>query len=159
MVGRNNRRELHNGDVIKLIDGVQFMFRYPSKQQTGSFSDLFEIPANGTLGSGHFATVHIGIEKATGQKYAVKLFKKKRKDEGRGQQGLQQEIAVLMSVHHPNVLCLKETYNEEDGIYLVLELATEGELFNLIIERGKLNEDDTRKLYLQLLNGLKYLVG
>ncbi|KAK6529052.1 hypothetical protein TWF694_004270 [Orbilia ellipsospora] len=157
IVGRNNRRELRNGDEIKLVDGVRFMFRYPQQQATGSFSDYFEIPANGTLGSGHFATVFVAIEKSTGQKYAVKVFKKRRKDDGRGQMGLQQEIAVLMSVHHPNVLCLKETFDEEDGIYLILELASEGELFNLIIEKGKLSEDETRKLYNQLLNGLKYL--
>ncbi|EPS36430.1 hypothetical protein H072_10052 [Dactylellina haptotyla CBS 200.50] len=157
MVGRNNRRELRNGDEIKLVDGVRFMFRYPQQTTTGSFSDYFEIPANGTLGSGHFATVFVAIEKSTGQKYAVKVFKKRRKDDGRGQMGLQQEIAVLMSVHHPNVLCLKETFDEEEGIYLILELASEGELFNLIIEKGKLSEEETRKVYIQLLNGLKYL--
>ncbi|KAK6529700.1 hypothetical protein TWF281_008862 [Arthrobotrys megalospora] len=157
VVGRNNRRELRNGDEIKLVDGVRFMFRYPQQQATGSFSDNFEIPANGTLGSGHFATVFVAIEKSTGQKYAVKVFKKRRKDDGRGQMGLQQEIAVLMSVHHPNVLCLKETFDEDDGIYLILELASEGELFNLIIEKGKLSEDETRKVFLQLLGGLKYL--
>lgn len=134
------------------------MFRYPQQQATGSFSDNFEIPANGTLGSGHFATVFVAIEKSTGTKYAVKVFKKRRKDDGRGQMGLQQEIAVLMSVHHPNVLCLKETFDEDDGIYLILELASEGELFNLIIEKGKLSEDETRKVFIQLLNGLKYLV-
>ncbi|KAF3937593.1 hypothetical protein ABW19_dt0201125 [Dactylella cylindrospora] len=157
VVGRNNRRELRHGDEIKLVDGVRFMFRYPQQQATGTFADYFEIPANGTLGSGHFATVFVAIEKSTGQKYAVKVFKKRRKDDGRGQMGLQQEIAVLMSVHHPNVLCLKETFDEEEGIYLILELASEGELFNLIIEKGKLTEDETRKLFLQLLGGLKYL--
>ncbi|KAK6340710.1 hypothetical protein TWF696_009034 [Orbilia brochopaga] len=157
IIGRNNRRELRNGDEIKLVDGVRFMFRYPQQQVIGSFSDYFEIPANGTLGAGHFATVFVAIEKSTGQKYAVKVFKKRRKDDGRGQMGLQQEIAVLMSVHHPNVLCLKETFDEDDGIYLVLELASEGELFNLIIEKGKLSEEETRKLFSQLLSGLKYL--
>ncbi|KAK6354243.1 hypothetical protein TWF730_008655 [Orbilia blumenaviensis] len=157
VVGRNNRRELRNGDEIRLVDGARFMFRYPQQQATGSFSDNFEIPANGTLGSGHFATVFVAIEKSTGNKYAVKVFKKRRKDDGRGQMGLQQEIAVLMSVHHSNVLCLKETFDEDDGIYLILELAGEGELFNLIIEKGKLSEDETRKIFVQLLSGLKYL--
>ena len=146
-----------NGDEITLGDGPEFMFRYPSSQPSGAFLDNFELPANGTLGSGHFATVHVCIEKSSGTKYAVKIFKKRRKDEGRGQLGLEQEIAVLMSVSHENVLCLKETYEEDEGIYLVLELASEGELFNLIIDRGKLSENDTRKIFIQLLQGLKYL--
>ena len=63
-----------------------------------------------------------------------------------------------MSVSHPNVLCLKETFDEDDGVYLVLELASEGELFEHIIQQGKISEEDTRKVFVQLLQGLKYLV-
>ena len=72
-------------------------------------------------------------------------------------EGLQQEIAVLMSVSHPNVLCLKETFDEQDGVYLVLELAAEGELFNMIVTKQKLTEAETRKVFIQLFQGTKYL--
>lgn len=110
------------------------------------------------LGSGHFATVHLAVEKKSGQEYAVKIFRKRRSDDKARTSGLQQEIAVLMSVSHPNVLCLQGTYDEEDGVYLVLELAAEGELFNYIINKSKLTEDEARKIFVQLFNGLKYLV-
>jgi serine/threonine-protein kinase Chk2 len=63
-----------------------------------------------------------------------------------------------MSVNHPNVLCLKDTFDESDGVYLVLELAPEGELFNWIVMKQKLTESETRKVFLQLFQGLKYLV-
>lgn len=111
------------------------------------------------LGSGHFATVHLAVEKKSGQEYAVKIFRKRRSDDKARTSGLQQEIAVLMSVSHPNVLCLQGTYDEEDGVYLVLELAAEGELFNYIINRSKLTEDEARRIFVQLFNGLKYLVS
>jgi len=62
-----------------------------------------------------------------------------------------------MSVSHPNVLCLKETFDENDGVYLVLELAAEGELFNLIVSKQKLTEEETRKIFIQLFQGTKYL--
>ncbi len=62
-----------------------------------------------------------------------------------------------MSVSHPNVLCLKETFDEADGVYLVLELAPEGELFNWIVMKQKLSEDETRKVFIQLFQGTKYL--
>ena len=73
-------------------------------------------------------------------------------------EGLQQEIAVLMGVSHPNVLCLKDTFNERNAVYLVLELAAEGELFNYIVMKQKLTENETRKLFTQLFQGVKYLV-
>lgn len=72
--------------------------------------------------------------------------------------GLQQEIGVLMGVSHPNVLCLKDTFDESDGVYLVLELAPEGELFNWIVAKHKLSEPETRKIFVQLFQGIKYLV-
>lgn len=64
-----------------------------------------------------------------------------------------------MSVNHPNVLCLKDTFDETDGVYLVLELAPEGELFNWIVANEKLTEGESRKIFVQLLEGLKYLVS
>lgn len=63
-----------------------------------------------------------------------------------------------MSVNHPNMLCLKDTFDESDGVYLILELAPEGELFNWIIRHQKLSEEETRKVFIQLFEGLKYLV-
>jgi serine/threonine-protein kinase Chk2 len=121
------------------------------------FSDTYTLgPA---LGSGHFATVYAAVEKNSGAEFAVKIFKKKRAEDLSHLQALKSEIAMLMSVSHPNVLCLKGTYNEDDGVYLVLELAPEGELFNYIIKHQRLTEDQARKVFKQLLSGLKYLVG
>ena len=57
------------------------------------------------------------------------------------------------------MLCLKDTYDEEDGVYLVLELAAEGELFNCIVMKQKLTEPEARKVFVQLFQGIKYLVG
>ena len=96
--------------------------------------------------------------------FAVKHFEKRIKGNGTAAEekskvdGLQQEIAVLMGVSHPSMLCLKDTYNEKDGVYLVLELAAEGELFNWIVMKQKLTEVEARKVFVQLFQGIKYLV-
>jgi serine/threonine-protein kinase Chk2 len=100
------------------------------------------------------------VEKSTGQRFAVKVFTKNpEKDDRSKTEGLQQEIAVLMGVSHPNLLCLKATFDEKRAVYLVLELAVEGELFNWIILKQKLSEEETRKVFLQLFHGIKYLVS
>jgi serine/threonine-protein kinase CHEK2 len=157
IVGRNKRRELEDGDEITILDEARFVFRYPQRERESSaFRTQYRMLQQ--LGKGHFASVYLCIEKATGFKFAVKKFERRLGDSQRSQtEGLQQEIAVLMSVSHPNVLCLKDTFDETDGVYLILELAPEGELFNWIVMKQKLSEDETRKVFIQLFQGIKYL--
>jgi serine/threonine-protein kinase Chk2 len=157
IVGRNKRRELEDADEVTILDEARFVFRYPKTRDTNAFLQQYRILQQ--LGKGHFATVYLCIERATGFKFAVKRFEKRLGDSQKSQsEGLQQEIAVLMSVSHPNVLCLKDTFDETDGVYLVLELAPEGELFNWIVMKQKLTEAETRKVFIQLFQGIKYLV-
>jgi serine/threonine-protein kinase Chk2 len=158
-VGRNKRRELQDGDEIAILDEARFVFKYPrTLQDSHGFKQQFTIQQQ--LGKGHFATVYLCVEKATGMRFAVKKFEKRTGPGERSRvEGLQQEIAVLMGVSHPNVLCLKDTFDDPDGVYLILELAPEGELFNWIVTKSKLCENDTRKLFIQLFQGVKYLVS
>lgn len=156
IIGRNQRRELQEGDEIAVLDMARFIFRYPKSRHTSGF--LQQYTRLEKLGKGHFAEVYLCVEKATGQRYAVKVFTKTPGVEERTKnEGLQQEIAVLMGVSHPNVLCLKDTFNEPNAVYLVLELAPEGELFNYIVKHQKLSESECRKLFVQLFQGVKYL--
>ncbi|KAF5531361.1 CAMK RAD53 kinase [Fusarium napiforme] len=156
IVGRNQRRELEEQDEIAVHGKARFVFRYPQSRQTSAFLQQYTLLEK--LGKGHFAEVYLCVEKATGQRFAVKIFTKHPGVEDRSKtEGLQQEIGVLMGVSHPNVLCLKDTFNERDRVYLVLELAPEGELFNYIVMKQKLSEDESRKLFVQLFQGIKYL--
>lgn len=158
IVGRNQRRELKEDDEIAVLDKARFIFKYPKSRQTSRFFQQYTLLEQ--LGKGHFAEVFLCVEKASGKRYAVKIFTKTPGMEERSKtEGLQQEIAVLMGVSHPNVLCLKDTFNEKDAVFLVLELAAKGELFNFIVMKQKLSEDETRKLFTQLFQGIKYLVS
>lgn len=153
-IGRNQCRELEHGDEIAVHGKARFVFRYPRSRQTSGFRQQYEI--RDRLGKGHFAEVYLCVDKSTGQRYAVKIF---AKSAGKPKaEVLQQEIGVLMGVSHPNVLCLKDTFTERDCVYLVLELAAEGELFNYVVMKQKLSEHEARKLFLQLFHGVKYLV-
>lgn len=157
IIGRNKRRELQDQDEIALPDKSRFIFRYPKSRIASAFSQQYQLISR--LGKGHFATVWLCVEKCSGQRYAVKIFDKPAGTEDKARtEGLQQEIAVLMSVSHPQVLCLKDTFNELNHVYIILELAPEGELFNYIVKVSKLSEDEARRLFKQLFDGIKYLV-
>jgi serine/threonine-protein kinase Chk2 len=158
LVGRNKRRELKEGDEVSIVNEARYVFHYPLFRDTNGFRQQYTLQEQ--LGKGHFASVYLCVEKATGMRYAVKKFEKRP---GPGEKskvdGLQQEIAVLMGVSHPALLCLKDTYDEDDGVYLILELAAEGELFNLIVMKSKLSESEARKVFVQLFQAVKYLVS
>lgn len=157
IVGKNHHRELEDGDEVTILDEARFVFRYPRTRDTNAFRQQYKILKQ--LGKGHFATVYLCVERATGNHYAVKVFERRPGDSQKSQgDPLQQEIALLMGVNHPNLLCLRDTFDESDGVYLVTELAPEGELFNLIVTRRNLSEGDTRHVFAQLFHGLKYLV-
>ncbi|KAM5471204.1 serine/threonine protein kinase [Microsporum audouinii] len=156
IIGRNKRRELENGDEITILDESRFIFNYPRSRNTNKFRQQYNV--FDLLGKGHFASVYLCAERSTGMQFAVKHFEKRPNAVQKlDREALQQEISMLMSVNHPNMLCLKATFDESDGVYLVLELAPEGELFNWIIRHQKLTNDETRKVFTQLFQGLMYL--
>ena len=157
IIGRNKHRELEDGDEITILDEARFVFRYPRTRDTNGFRQQYRILQQ--LGKGHFATVYLCVQRSTGTQYAVKVFERRPGDSQKSQaESLHQEIGLLMGVSHPNLLCLKDTFDENDGVYLVLELAPEGELFNLIVRKQKFSENEARHIFLQLFEGLKYLV-
>ncbi|KAF2456711.1 cell-cycle checkpoint serine-threonine kinase [Lineolata rhizophorae] len=156
LIGRNKRRELNDGDEISIVGEARYMFYYSRSRSSNAFRQQYSIGEQ--LGKGHFATVHLCVEKSSGMRYAVKKFEKRHGPSERSRfDGLQQEIGVLMSVSHPALLCLKDTFDEDDGVYLVLELAPEGELFNWIVMKQKLTEVETRRVFVQLFQAVKYL--
>ncbi|KAL8713527.1 MAG: hypothetical protein Q9220_002389 [cf. Caloplaca sp. 1 TL-2023] len=155
MIGRNKRHELEDGDQISILDEARFTFRYPLSRDGNAFRKQYRILQQ--LGKGHFATVYLCVERTTGVQFAVKRFEKRPGDSQSKTDGLQQEIGVLKAISHPNVLCLQDTYDEDDGVYIVLELAPEGELFNTIVMKQKLSENESRNVFIQLFQGIKYL--
>lgn len=158
LVGRNKCRELEDGDEISILDQARFVFRYPRTRETNGFHHEYRILEQ--LGKGHFATVYLCVERSSGSQYAVKVFEKRQGDSQKTPtESLRPEVALLKAINHPNLLSLKETFDENDGVYLVSELAPEGELFNLIVNKSYLSEKECRHIFVQLFEGLKYLVS
>ena len=156
-MGRNKRRELEDADEISVLDQARFMFYHSRNRESSAFKQQYRVVQQ--LGKGHFATVYLCVDRASGVQFAVKKFERRHGSSSNSQtDGLQQEIGVLKAVSHPNVLCLRDTFDEEDGVYIVLELAPEGELFNWIVMKQKLSEEEARKVFIQLFQGLRYLV-
>jgi serine/threonine-protein kinase Chk2 len=153
VVGRNNLLELHDNDEVMIADEAHFLFRY-SVRNTPTFEQHYIM--RDVVGKGHFATVRSCADRATKVVYAVKIVKKEGKDSVK-ELTFRREIGLLMSVCHPSVIFLQDVFEDPINIFLVLEFASEGELFRHIATGGKLAETVVHKIAVQLLQVLKYL--
>ena len=92
-----------------------------------NIKETYKIEA--TLGKGSFATVKKAKNRATGERFAVKVVsKKKMSDEDKT--GLQQEIEIMKGMDHPNIVNLLDVFEDERHWCLVMELMQGGELFD-----------------------------
>ena len=56
---------------------------------------------------------------------------------------VRREVEIMRHMpEHPNVVTLKETYEDEHAVHLVMELCEGGELFDRIVARGHYTERD-----------------
>jgi len=108
------------------------------------------------IGRGAFSVVRRGVNKKSGEEVAIKFIEKKFVDK-QDLMLLAREIDIMKKVDHPNVLKLKEVFETDDTIALVMELVTGGELFYKIVEKGNYSEKDAANIVAQMINGVDYL--
>ncbi|KAL8348371.1 hypothetical protein RB598_001599 [Gaeumannomyces tritici] len=148
----DRRKELQETDEIAVTAGARFIFRYPKSRSTSAFAQQYTLLEN--IGKTDISEILACVEKSSGHRYGVRVFSKTRTSEF---EGLQAEIATLMGISHPNILNLKDVFNEVEAVYLVLEPAFEGDLYNFIVTRKSLTEAESRNLFTQLFCAVKYL--
>lgn len=67
------------------------------------------------------------------------------------------EISILKTIRQENVIQLYEIIESQQCIYLVMEYANGGELFEYIVKHERISEQESAKFLLQLLDGIEYL--
>jgi 5'-AMP-activated protein kinase catalytic alpha subunit len=61
------------------------------------------------------------------------------------------EIKILKLLIHPHIIRLYEVIYTPTDIFLVMEYCKNGELFDYIYEKGRLLEDEARRIFQQVL--------
>uniref|UniRef100_A0A671WUT0 Serine/threonine-protein kinase DCLK2 n=1 Tax=Sparus aurata TaxID=8175 RepID=A0A671WUT0_SPAAU len=107
------------------------------------------------LGDGNFAVVRECVEHSTGREYALKII---NKGKCRGKEHMiQNEVAILRRVKHPNIVLLIEEMDTYNELYLVMELVKGGDLFDAITSANRYTERDASGMLYNLANAIKYL--
>uniref|UniRef100_A0A8C9WTN9 Serine/threonine-protein kinase DCLK2 n=1 Tax=Scleropages formosus TaxID=113540 RepID=A0A8C9WTN9_SCLFO len=107
------------------------------------------------IGDGNFAIVKECVERSTGKEYALKIIDK-AKCVGK-EHLIENEVAVLRRVKHPNIIMLVEEVDTPTELYLVMELVKGGDLFDAITSSTKYTERDASTMVFNLASALKYL--
>ena len=104
------------------------------------------------IGAGCFSKVYKGFHNKTKNIVAIKKIKNKNINE----KYIEREINIISKLDHPNIIKMYEVISNKKYHYLVLEYCNMGDL-STYLEKNLLNEFSSKKIFIQLVEGLKYL--
>jgi len=111
------------------------------------------------LGSGSFGKVYLASNTADKSiKVAIKVIPKKNIE---STTQIQEEIKILKSLDHPNIIKYHETYETTHFMYVVMEYASGGELFDRIASKpeGTFNESEAASIMEKLFKAITHCHG
>ena len=109
------------------------------------------------IGEGTFSKVKLGINMLTGQKVAIKILDKLKLIEEEGIERVLREIKISSEIEHPNIIKIYDIMEDDKNYLVVMEYCAEGELFNYIVKKDRLSENESSFFYYQLINAIEYL--
>ncbi|XP_048433926.1 SNF1-related protein kinase catalytic subunit alpha KIN10-like isoform X2 [Pyrus x bretschneideri] len=109
-----------------------------------------------TLGIGSFGKVKIAEHALTGHKVAIKILNRRKIKNLDMEEKVRREIKILRLFMHPHIIRLYEVIETPSDIYVVMEYVKSGELFDYIVEKGRLQEDEARNFFQQIISGVEY---
>ncbi len=108
------------------------------------------------LGGGNFATVWKGISKSTAEEVAVKIVVKHDANGALSAEANPLHAEILMMLNHKNIIQLKDYFDEEKALCLVLELATGGDIVEKVSSEGTFSEAAAVQYCRQILSALAH---
>ncbi|PNJ29598.1 ribosomal protein S6 kinase alpha-2 isoform X2 [Pongo pygmaeus] len=113
------------------------------------FTDGYEIKED--IGVGSYSVCKRCVHKATDTEYAVKIIDKSKRDPS-------EEIEILLRYgQHPNIITLKDVYDDGKFVYLVMELMRGGELLDRILRQRYFSEREASDVLCTITKTMDYL--
>ncbi|RRT43197.1 hypothetical protein B296_00056592 [Ensete ventricosum] len=115
------------------------------KSKTENLKEIYSLGRK--LGQGQFGTTYLCVEKATGKEYACKSILKWKLTTEEDVEDVRREIQIMHHLSgHPNVISIKDAYEDAVSVHVVMELCAGGELFDRIIQKGHYTERKAAEL-------------
>ncbi|XP_029351799.1 MAP/microtubule affinity-regulating kinase 3-like isoform X2 [Echeneis naucrates] len=108
-----------------------------------------------TIGKGNFAKVKLARHVLTGREVAIKIIDKTQLNPT-SLQKLFREVRIMKILNHPNIVKLFEVIETEKTLYLVMEYASGGEVFDYLVAHGRMKEKEARTKFRQIVSAVQY---
>merc|ERR1719220_678837 len=108
-----------------------------------------------TIGKGNFAKVKLAKHIPTGKEVAIKIIDKTQLNPG-SLQKLFREVRIMKTLDHPNIVKLFQVIETEKTLYLVMEYASGGEVFDYLVLHGRMKEKEARAKFRQIVSAVQY---
>ncbi|XP_059505101.1 MAP/microtubule affinity-regulating kinase 3a isoform X17 [Stegostoma tigrinum] len=108
-----------------------------------------------TIGKGNFAKVKLARHILTGREVAIKIIDKTQLNPT-SLQKLFREVRIMKCLNHPNIVKLFEVIETEKTLYLVIEYASGGEVFDYLVAHGRMKEKEARAKFRQIVSAVQY---
>nr|XP_027229387.1 MAP/microtubule affinity-regulating kinase 3-like isoform X4 [Penaeus vannamei] len=108
-----------------------------------------------TIGKGNFAKVKLAKHIPTGKEVAIKIIDKTQLNPG-SLQKLFREVRIMKILDHPNIVKLFQVIETERTLYLVMEYASGGEVFDYLVFHGRMKEKEARAKFRQIVSAVQY---
>ena len=128
-----------------------------NKMKNGAKKMIDEYLIKETIGKGTFSTVKLGEHIKTKQKVAIKILNKEKIKAKEDLVRIKREIKILKMMDHPNIIKTYKIIENDKNYFIIMEYCQGGELFNYIVEKEKLDEDEASMFFFQLINALEYI--
>jgi NIMA (never in mitosis gene a)-related kinase 1/4/5 len=114
-------------------------------------SSLSDFSIVQSLGKGSYGNVLRVVRKADGYTYAIKEINI-RKLSTREREDALNEIRVMASIRHPNIVRYCDAFMEKDNLYIVMEFAEHGDIGRQVSRSAHLNGSNDYFHFSCLLN-------
>ncbi|XP_055379372.1 serine/threonine-protein kinase MARK2 [Condylostylus longicornis] len=133
---------------MQMRGGVPMRWR-PAEEHIGKYKLIK------TIGKGNFAKVKLAKHLPTGKEVAIKIIDKTQLNPG-SLQKLFREVRIMKMLDHPNIVKLFQVIETEKTLYLVMEYASGGEVFDYLVLHGRMKEKEARVKFRQIVSAVQY---
>ncbi|XP_049863969.1 serine/threonine-protein kinase MARK2-like isoform X14 [Schistocerca gregaria] len=129
--------------------------RVSSRSRTADEPHIGKYKLLKTIGKGNFAKVKLAKHVPTGKEVAIKIIDKTQLNPG-SLQKLFREVRIMKMLDHPNIVKLFQVIETEKTLYLVMEYASGGEVFDYLVLHGRMKEKEARAKFRQIVSAVQY---
>ncbi|XP_011699446.1 PREDICTED: serine/threonine-protein kinase MARK2-like [Wasmannia auropunctata] len=153
-----NSRKMVTRGLLRTGDGVGVSSsggRLSSRSRTSEEPHIGKYKLLKTIGKGNFAKVKLAKHVPTGKEVAIKIIDKTQLNPG-SLQKLFREVRIMKMLDHPNIVKLFQVIETEKTLYLVMEYASGGEVFDYLVLHGRMKEKEARAKFRQIVSAVQY---